>query len=261
MKRLLAYPVLAASVAALCLPAYVSMARRIAALERRAADNTRLEGNTRPSGVNPTSIRLARVDGRLAKLEQRLAGKAVEPVVPAATPPTEAPAAAPFTDGASLEDIASNFELYDADGDGRLEPAEVSAHHDELQDLDLNDDRRVGRDEADRLLELMDNARAHAKRFDAADGVFPIGRHDYVGSGQQFSFLDRDADGLVTEGEYVSSLAQAVKQLRRFDLDYDGALTVAEMWDAPTRFSATDLDGDSLVYAWEVLSRMERGKW
>jgi len=52
-----------------------------------------------------------------------------------------------------------------------------------------------------------------------------------------------------------------VRELRRFDVDHDGALTDAELWDGPTRFAAADLDGDRLVYAWEVARLMGRAKW
>lgn len=64
----------------------------------------------------------------------------------------------------------------------------------------------------------------------------------------------------MSEAEFVSIQTDAVRELRRFDLDHNGALTEAEMWDAPTRFAAPDQDGDRLVYAWEVASLMGRAK-
>jgi len=164
-------------------------------------------------------------------------------------------------DRESLDDLATNFDLYDAAGDGLLDAEELAVPPAELETFDLNSDERLGADEVDRLRELSDTARAAAEHLDSDDAEFPIALGAFDGAPHRFRFLDRDDDGLVSEPEFVASLSEAVKELRRFDLDHNGALTEAELWDAPTRLAAADQDGDGLPYAREVTSLMARSKW
>ena len=157
-----------------------------------------------------------------------------------------------------FEDIAEHFEDYDSDKSGLLSADELSLTEAEVRRFDLNNDSELGQDEVSRLGELAEVARQAAT--DMTGAGFPI-RQEALWDKQRFSFLDSNHDGLVTEGEYVAALASSVRQVRRFDLDQDGGLTHAELWDAPTRFARLDLDGDALVYAWEVLDSQTKGKW
>lgn len=111
------------------------------------------------------------------------------------------------------------------------------------------------------MTHLARNARRAATRLDRADGSFPIDFESFGGGSRRFHHLDRDSDGQITEAEFVASLADAVREVRRFDLNQDGALTAAELWDAPTRVQRFDLDGDGVLYAWEFSQMMARSKW
>jgi len=213
----------------------IGLERRLAALERR--------GDTSPHEDPDTNTS---ADGTAAD-----------------APPIAAPLASTLEllEPDTIADLASNFGAYDEDGDGLLDAEELLVSADALQPADLNADRRLGRDEVERLQELGANARAAAARLDGADAQFPIEEADFKDGPRRFAYLDRDGDGLVSEAEYLSTQTAAVKQLRRFDLDHNGALTESELWDAPTRFAAADLDGDNLLYAWEVSRLMARAKW
>lgn len=208
-----------------------------------------------------SSARLTSIERRLAALEAADGAPGDEPADRVAVDGLEPGASSGVLDRESLDDLALNFGLYDADGDALLDAEELAVLPGELATFDLNSDQRLGADEVDRLLELSTNARAAAARLDSTDAAFPIALDEFKGMTRRFRFLDRNADGLVSETEFISTLTEAVKQLRRFDLDHNGALTAAELWDAPTRFAASDLDGDGLVYAWEVSDLMARAKW
>ncbi len=244
----------------------VSTQQRVAELERRLDEVSR-RAQPGPEASAPTAQGTVSSGspGRIAALERRLDAleRAEDPVGErsAPVPAEQPPGASGVLEQDSLEDLASNFGLYDTDGDELLDAEELAVEPLELRTLDLNSDRRVGSDEVDRLRELSVNARAAAVHLDSADSEFPIASDDFEGGARRFAFLDRDGDGFVSEAEFISTLTDAIRELRRFDLDHNGALTEAELWDAPTRFAASDQDGDGLVYAWEVSALMARAKW
>lgn len=237
-----------------------SMQQRVTQLEERLAAAERPVPGSVQAAPEPSAAPYApdrsSIERRLAELEAR--PEREPPPAPIAPAPPADPA---VLDRESIEDLAANFALYDTDGDGLLDPEELLVDAAELETFDLNRDRRLGADEVERLGELSANARVAAGHLDSSDGAFPIDRADFSGGGRRFAVLDRDGDEVVTESEYVANLTEAIQQLRRFDLDANGALTAAEWWDAPTRFAAADLDQDGLLYAWEVSNLMVRARW
>lgn len=245
------------------------MHRRIADLEARAAPRTRVIAHapSRTAHPAPPSGLLARIDGLEAQVRALAARRAPAEPPDDPTGAPRAPAAREVRAGMEVLDedvlraLLADFTLFDADRDGGLSAEEVAVTPEALAVFDLDRDRRLTPDEVERLTALARNARRAASQLDRGDGAFPISFDDFSGGRRRFHFLDRDGDGQITEAEFVASLADAVREVRRFDLDQDGALTAAELWDAPTRLQRFDLDGDGVLYAWEVSQMMARAKW
>lgn len=126
--------------------------------------------------------------------------------------------------------------------------------------FDLNADRSVAADEQSRAREILELATQFAHDR-SRDGSFPILRDSFDGDARFFSAMDLDADGALSEREFVAFHVDAIKQVRRFDQNHDGAVTVAELGALQTRYDFLDVDHDGLIWAWEVSIMRGRGKW
>lgn len=239
-----------------------SMQARIAALEARtgprlhaSSPKTVIVQTVEGEPVAVDDARIARLEAQVRDLEMQLEEAADQP---AAAPAPTRPVASDLLTGEVLTALEGDFSRYDADQDEGLTAEELSVQPAELAAFDLNRDHQLTADEVERLRELSGNAQRAAHQW--GDG-FPITADAFKGDRRRFHFLDRNDDGEISESEYVASLSDAIREVRRFDLNHDGALTAAELWDAPTRLQRFDLDGDGVLYAWEVSRSMARAQW
>ncbi len=264
MRFLVALNVLALVVVLWFAHRHSVLSNRVSELESHQQQTHGVQTVTKYVGVpHPSSPALSSVEKRLRDLEglgtsHETATETLQPTTPANAPSEAAETTPPSFNEDHLEDITEHFDDYDSDDDGLLSADELSTTREEIRRFDLNNDSELGQDEVSRLGELAKVARQAA--IDRTGAEFPI-RQEALWDKQRFSFLDSNHNGLVSEGEYVAALANSVRQVRRFDLDQNGGLSHAELWDAPTRFAQLDLDGDALVYAWEVLDSQTKGKW
>ncbi|MBM4782450.1 MAG: hypothetical protein GQE15_32645 [Archangiaceae bacterium] len=126
--------------------------------------------------------------------------------------------------------------------------------------FDLDGDHRVEPDEQARAAELLERAHQFAGNR-SADGTYPILKPDFRGSGRLFRAMDTDADGALTEREFLAFEADSIRELRRCDQNADGALSKAEFGHLDSRFDYLDEDHDGALYAWEITLMRGRGKW
>jgi len=157
------------------------------------------------------------------------------PVVAQSVPPVVLPSAAPV--GAEWLPPAPTDRVFDLDGNGRVQP-----------------------DEQERATELL--ARAHQFASNrSSDGSYPILKASFRGEGRLFRAIDVDGDGALSEREFLAYEVDSIRQLRRFDQNADGALTLNEFGHLATRFDSLDEDKDGLLHAWEITLMRGRGKW
>lgn len=126
--------------------------------------------------------------------------------------------------------------------------------------FDLNGDRSVGDDEQTRASEILEHA-ADFARDHSPDGSFPILREAFTGDGRQFTAMDVDSDGALSEREFIAFHVDSIKQVRRFDQNRDGAVTLAEFGVLASRFDFLDVDHDGQLWAWEISIMRGRGRW
>ncbi len=126
--------------------------------------------------------------------------------------------------------------------------------------FDLNGDHRVEPDEQERAVELLERAHQFASNR-SVDGTYPILKPDFRGGGRLFRAMDTDADGALTEREFLTFEADSIRELRRYDQNADGALTKNEFGHLDSRFDYLDEDHDGALYAWEITLMRGRGKW
>jgi hypothetical protein len=150
-------------------------------------------------------------------------------------PPIVVPTAAPI--GAEWLPPAPTDRVFDLDGNGRVQP-----------------------NEQERAAELLERAHQFASNR-SSDGTYPILKAGFRGEGKLFRAIDVDADGALSEREFLAFEVDSIRQLRRFDQNADGALTLDEFGHLATRFDFLDEDKDGLLYAWEITLMRGRGKW
>lgn len=126
--------------------------------------------------------------------------------------------------------------------------------------FDFNQDGEVGPHELERGRELRGRA-AQFALLRSSDGSYPILSEDFRGSRRTFSAMDEDGDGALSEREAIRYFLSSVLELRRFDQDYDGALTPEELGVLPTRFEFLDMNGDGSIHAWEISFLRAQGRW
>lgn len=126
--------------------------------------------------------------------------------------------------------------------------------------FDLNGNGRVEADEQERAGELLERSHQFASNR-SPDGVYPMLKATFRGEGKLFRAIDADADGALTEREFLAFEADSIRQLRRFDQNADGALTLNEFGHLKSRFDYLDEDHDGELYAWEITLMRGRGKW
>lgn len=126
--------------------------------------------------------------------------------------------------------------------------------------FDLNGNGRVEPDEQERAGELLERSHQFASNH-SPDGVYPMLKATFRGEGKVFRALDADADGALTEREFLAFEADSIRQLRRYDQNADGALTLNEFGHLKSRFDFLDEDHDGELYAWEITLMRGRGKW
>ena len=126
--------------------------------------------------------------------------------------------------------------------------------------FDLNGNGRVEADEQERADELLERSHRFASNR-SPDGVYPMLKATFRGEGKLFRAIDADADGALTEREFLAFEADSIRQLRRFDQNADGALTLNEFGHLKSRFDYLDEDHDGELYAWEITLMRGRGKW
>lgn len=126
--------------------------------------------------------------------------------------------------------------------------------------FNLNGNGRVEADEQERADELLERSHQFASNR-SPDGVYPMLKATFRGEGKLFRAIDADADGALTEREFLAFEADSIRQLRRYDQNADGALTLNEFGHLKPRFDFLDEDHDGELYAWEITLMRGRGTW
>jgi hypothetical protein len=200
---------------------------------------------------------------------ERLVGPAPSRLRPSGSGPATSPAlTAPSPPGAPPEpprpQAASSPVPRSGASAPSLEPERASrweppAPKDPVFDLDA--DGRVGQDERLRAAEILALAHQFASNR-SLDGSFPILREAFRGEARHFAAMDTDGDGALSVREWVAFHAESIREVRRFDQNFDGALTVAELGALPSRFDFLDAEeADGLLWAWEIDLQRGRGRW
>ena len=115
----------------------------------------------------------------------------------------------------------ASFETLDADGDGRLTEAELTAHRDAaFAERDGDGDGRLSPDEiaaamerdmSARIARMMERRDADGDGFLSPDELGPRGD-----TGGMIARLDSDGDGAVSEEEFEAGKARFAERFQRF---------------------------------------------
>ncbi|EEW25660.1 EF-hand domain-containing protein [Rhodobacter ferrooxidans] len=124
--------------------------------------------------------------------------------------------------------LALNFDAIDADKDGKVTQAELTAHHAaQVTAADADKDGKMSVAE----LAAMDLAQMQARATQRAE--------------QMVARLDSDGDGLLTAAEMATRPAPA-PMLAMLDTDKDGAISKAEMEAAQARMQQGQMGRDMM---------------
>jgi Ca2+-binding EF-hand superfamily protein len=121
----------------------------------------------------------------------------------------------------------SLFELLDRDHDARLNPHEAKSAWERLQPYDADKDGCISLEELPRMF-LLTLSHGQTRVFDEQNDRLTYGRALQIGDRPRgplwFRKMDRNRDGVVSQREFLGSIAD----FKKLDLNGDGFLTAEE---------------------------------
>jgi len=208
--------------------------------------------------------RIVHLSDNLTQLRRELAGKPQD-----CAPPTPAPVSVSDAESSQAGATAqtANEPPPASQAAESVEPVEAEPSEADWQppkrgsDLfDINRDGSVTSDEVARGDDLAVRASEFAHNR-SSDGSYPIIAEDFRGDPKFFGAMDVNHDGALSEREAVAYFIESIRELRRYDQDFNGALAVAEFGHLESRFGFLDTNGDAKIEAWEINILRGRGKW
>lgn len=160
-----------------------------------------------------------------------------------------------------LSRIRSSFEALDQNTNGRVEILEAGVSNEVFEVFDWNTDGELDLKELERTQRFMVRMDDWAKRHDLGDGSFPIERDHYEGSKKLFTFSDKNGDQVLDEDEYFEVLRKSREELRRFDVDRNGEITLQEFGGNQKRFDTIDQNKNQVIEEYEVRDALAQGYW
>jgi Ca2+-binding EF-hand superfamily protein len=161
----------------------------------------------------------------------------------------------------TIQSLARDFDIYDANKDGEIIPAETNFHAQEFLRFDLDGDGRLSKGELVVIERLIERGELWVRQVDRAKDGFPIASENFDGSSLRFAFLDTDQDRLLSETEYFDFQVRRRNERRRFDVNRDGTVSPEEFGQANVRFESIDENGDRRLDEREIGNAIIKGVW
>jgi hypothetical protein len=123
-----------------------------------------------------------------------------------------------------------------------IDPDVAGVSAEEMDRLDLDQDRALAGWELERSRRLTQQADNHPVKNDQGDGAYPIERADYRRTAPEFDAVDSNGDDVLDVDEYYEFLLDAERTSLTLDVDGDRYVSASESGLAEGDFARFDRD-------------------
>ncbi|MBW2289184.1 MAG: hypothetical protein JRG80_03525 [Deltaproteobacteria bacterium] len=133
---------------------------------------------------------------------------------------------------------------------GELDTTDLSPE--DIDRLDLDEDREISDWEQEQALRLLERAENHPLKNDRNDRSYPVERENYRGRDSDFDAVDTNEDDVMDADEYHAFLVDAERLSVFLDTDGDRHISHEESGLSADDFAPLDRDDSGDLRPWEI---------